>query len=261
MLPFQKVKGSFVTLEQSILPGFVPPKPLDRVLKGSFTLCRICTIIACSAAVFTTSGACNIICSPCFAGISAKQVQIILQDLRQEVERQSSADANGVHTASHMRAPVSAFLSVPRKAAYNRITCVALKLFPISMFSPAGTVILFRIRVMFVDMHERSCVCWCEPALQYGPDFWDLIVEGLQRSLPNAAVVACMPDMLMLTHACDLQLQVTSLHALNIFVAHAGKIPAVKADSVSQEDADYQRPVGLVFFLECVNKLTCTWSI
>ncbi|KAL3157889.1 hypothetical protein ABBQ32_012300 [Trebouxia sp. C0010 RCD-2024] len=61
MLPFQKARGSFVTLEQSILPGFVPPKPLDRVLKG----------------------------------ISAKQVQIILQDLRQEVERQSSAENNG----------------------------------------------------------------------------------------------------------------------------------------------------------------------
>lgn len=38
MLPFQKAKGSFVTLEQSILPGFVPPKPLDRVLKGDSTL-------------------------------------------------------------------------------------------------------------------------------------------------------------------------------------------------------------------------------
>ena len=38
MLPFQKAKGSFVTLEQSILPGFVPPKPLDRVLKGGCTL-------------------------------------------------------------------------------------------------------------------------------------------------------------------------------------------------------------------------------
>lgn len=37
MLPFQKTKGSFVTLEQSILPGFVPPKPLDRVLKGECT--------------------------------------------------------------------------------------------------------------------------------------------------------------------------------------------------------------------------------
>lgn len=37
MLPFQKTKGSFVTLEQSILPGFVPPKPLDRVLKGDHT--------------------------------------------------------------------------------------------------------------------------------------------------------------------------------------------------------------------------------
>lgn len=37
MLPFQKTRGSFVTLEQSILPGFVPPKPLDRVLKGEYT--------------------------------------------------------------------------------------------------------------------------------------------------------------------------------------------------------------------------------
>ena len=35
MLPFQKAKASFVTLEQSILPGFIPPKPLDRVLKGA----------------------------------------------------------------------------------------------------------------------------------------------------------------------------------------------------------------------------------
>lgn len=34
ILPFQKAQGSFVTLEQSILPAFVPPKPLDRVLKG-----------------------------------------------------------------------------------------------------------------------------------------------------------------------------------------------------------------------------------
>ncbi len=34
MLPFQKAQDSFVTLEQSILPAFVPPKPLDRVLKG-----------------------------------------------------------------------------------------------------------------------------------------------------------------------------------------------------------------------------------
>lgn len=61
MLPFQKTKGSFVTLEQSILPGFVPPKPLDRVLKG----------------------------------ISAKQVQNVLEDLRQEVERQSAEGNNG----------------------------------------------------------------------------------------------------------------------------------------------------------------------
>lgn len=34
ILPFQKAQSSFVTLEQSILPAFVPPKPLDRVLKG-----------------------------------------------------------------------------------------------------------------------------------------------------------------------------------------------------------------------------------
>ena len=45
MLPFQKAKGSFVTLEQSILPGFVPPKPLDRVLKGDSTL-QVCCIAA-----------------------------------------------------------------------------------------------------------------------------------------------------------------------------------------------------------------------
>ena len=38
MLPFQKAKGSYVTLEQSILPAFVPPKPLDRVLKGIQTI-------------------------------------------------------------------------------------------------------------------------------------------------------------------------------------------------------------------------------
>lgn len=46
MLPFQKAKGSFVTLEQSILPGFVPPKPLDRVLKGDSTLQMRC-IVSC----------------------------------------------------------------------------------------------------------------------------------------------------------------------------------------------------------------------
>lgn len=56
VLPFNKAKGTLVTLEQSILPGFIPPKPLDRVLKG----------------------------------ISSKQVQIILQDLKQEVDRQLS---------------------------------------------------------------------------------------------------------------------------------------------------------------------------
>lgn len=61
MLPFQKARGSFVTLEQSILPAFVPPKPLDRVLKG----------------------------------ISSKQVQIILQDLKQEVDRQSQGSGSG----------------------------------------------------------------------------------------------------------------------------------------------------------------------
>ena len=26
--------ASLVTLEQSILPGFTPPKPLDRLIKG-----------------------------------------------------------------------------------------------------------------------------------------------------------------------------------------------------------------------------------
>ena len=36
-----------------------------------------------------------------FAGISAKQVQIILEDLRQEVERQSANGNNGIITASH----------------------------------------------------------------------------------------------------------------------------------------------------------------
>ena len=35
MLPFQKAQVSLVTLEQSILPSFIPPKPLDRVLKGT----------------------------------------------------------------------------------------------------------------------------------------------------------------------------------------------------------------------------------
>lgn len=27
--------ASLVTLEQSILPGFIPPKPLDRFIKGA----------------------------------------------------------------------------------------------------------------------------------------------------------------------------------------------------------------------------------
>ena len=36
MNPFaSRPKSSLITLEQSILPGFIPPKPLDRVLKGS----------------------------------------------------------------------------------------------------------------------------------------------------------------------------------------------------------------------------------
>ena len=48
MLPFQKAKGSSVTLEQSILPGFVPPKPLDRVLKGDSTLQVVPIISRCS---------------------------------------------------------------------------------------------------------------------------------------------------------------------------------------------------------------------
>ncbi|DBA82760.1 hypothetical protein WJX77_007926 [Trebouxia sp. C0004] len=61
ILPFQKAQSSFVTLEQSILPAFVPPKPLDRVLKG----------------------------------ISSKQVQIILQDLKHEVHRQSQSSESG----------------------------------------------------------------------------------------------------------------------------------------------------------------------
>lgn len=61
MLPFSRAQGSVVTLEQSILPSFIPPKPLDRVLKG----------------------------------ISSKQVQIILQDLKQEVERQSYSSDPG----------------------------------------------------------------------------------------------------------------------------------------------------------------------
>lgn len=35
MTPFAShSKSSLITLEQSILPGFIPPKPLDRVLKG-----------------------------------------------------------------------------------------------------------------------------------------------------------------------------------------------------------------------------------
>jgi len=54
MNPFaSRPKSSLITLEQSILPGFIPPKPLDRVLKG----------------------------------ISSRQVQIILQDLQNEVQR------------------------------------------------------------------------------------------------------------------------------------------------------------------------------
>ncbi|DBA87004.1 TPA: hypothetical protein ACH3X2_000384 [Trebouxia sp. C0005] len=61
ILPFQKAQSSFVTLEQSILPAFVPPKPLDRVLKG----------------------------------ISSRQVQVILQDLKQEVDRQSQSSEPG----------------------------------------------------------------------------------------------------------------------------------------------------------------------
>lgn len=40
-----------------------------------------------------------------FAGISAKQVQIILEDLRQEVERQSDNKNNGTIAASHTSAP------------------------------------------------------------------------------------------------------------------------------------------------------------
>ena len=34
--------ASLVTLEQSILPGFIPPKPLDRLIKG-----KVLQVLAC----------------------------------------------------------------------------------------------------------------------------------------------------------------------------------------------------------------------
>ena len=36
--------ASLVTLEQSILPGFIPPKPLDRLIKGMNLLADACLL-------------------------------------------------------------------------------------------------------------------------------------------------------------------------------------------------------------------------
>ena len=40
--------ASLVTLEQSILPGLIPPKPLDRLIKGKFLMTGACAL-SCSA--------------------------------------------------------------------------------------------------------------------------------------------------------------------------------------------------------------------
>ena len=50
-------------------------------------------------------------CHGLFAGISAKQVQIILEDLRQEVERQSASGNNGIVIHLFLASPSTAFLT------------------------------------------------------------------------------------------------------------------------------------------------------
>jgi len=75
ILPFQKAQGSFVTLEQSILPAFVPPKPLDRVLKGvrnkwhwkdlsAHWICCRCNMMTEHVVSLMTCDSCDLNCIP-----------------------------------------------------------------------------------------------------------------------------------------------------------------------------------------------------
>lgn len=40
--------ASLVTLEQSILPGFIPPKPLGRLIKGKWLSAGACLLNCCA---------------------------------------------------------------------------------------------------------------------------------------------------------------------------------------------------------------------
>lgn len=64
----------------------------------------------------------------CLAGISAKQVQIILEDLRQEVERQSANGNHGTITASHM--PASGSYQPPTPALTLGPPCTSVSTLP-----------------------------------------------------------------------------------------------------------------------------------
>ena len=67
-----------------------------------------------------------------FAGISAKQVQIILEDLRQEVERQSANKNNGIIAASHTSAPCQPIHCFLNTWLYKQIfiACLAFRQLP-----------------------------------------------------------------------------------------------------------------------------------
>jgi len=93
--------ASLVTLEQSVLPGFVPPKPLDRLVKGAgaavaaprapwHARCRQCRLLFAHLGQGRRG-----LCKRhkdwgqpqrgCAAGIAAKQIRKIMEDLRGEV--------------------------------------------------------------------------------------------------------------------------------------------------------------------------------
>ena len=80
--------ASLVTLEQSILPGFIPPKPLDRLIKGKLHMIGA-GLLSSSVLLMLVEHLLRVVLLvnriSLHAGIASKQIQRIMGDLRGEV--------------------------------------------------------------------------------------------------------------------------------------------------------------------------------
>ena len=104
----------------------------------------------------------------CFAGISAKQVQIILEDLRHEVERQSANGNNGIITASRIPVtcqPIYCILNTwPCKHSF--IACLVFDQLSWNQRPPCTMLCAIKVRSILVNPAECAAVLTVENALQ-----------------------------------------------------------------------------------------------